>query len=760
MNGRFFNRKTARGAQTLGALALTAALAFAACQSPTDSEDEEYTVTAAAGISNGRIIAAPEKAAPGTEITLVLIPNVYYSLAGAPQVKLADGTVVDLTEKAETEPYTFAMPAANVTVSAGFVLNAAHNDIPLYSAADLAKIGVDPAYPMNGVYKLEADFAVTDWTPIGEFPGKPFTGILRGNNHTVIINSFSAEGLAKKAVGLFGYTAFAEMDNLTVEAELDTVTLGDETDATGIIGFGLVIGNSLNANLKNINVSGEINTVESTSRLAAGGMIGILSSGKIETSHIAIEMNGTTSGYLYIGGIAGYIFAYNTGSNIVPSSGVIISDCSFEGSIEGNSGGLYSDAGGIVGSGALNRATTIKGCQVEGNITAIGGTSRSAAGGIAGYGAGFGDQLFSIEDCSFDAGLITASESIANNYAGGSIGQAPATASVSGCASAGDVAASFDGTTSSTSYGIYAGGISGLNQCAIQYCSASGFVQAKNTGTVTGNGRNRVFAGGISGQNLASITQCYATGDIESLYVGNTVSSQDQVAAGGITGLTGEIGGGSSATGSTSDCYYDGGEIRAEGNYAHAGGITGFVAGNNAKVSKSYARGAIWAEGSDQFTETTTHQGARVYKRDTAGGIAGYNTADTSYIPTVENCVALTGNITVTGPADFYIKSGRIVGSNEGTGSSPNYNASAFFGVLTNNEANSAMTITRIITGGATTGPATVTDAADDPENTTDGLGVSISPPPAKTVYEALEWDFSEVWTMGAAGYPVLAWQK
>jgi hypothetical protein len=557
------------------------------------------------------------------------------------------------------------------------------------------------------------------------------------------------------------------MDNLTVEAELDAITVGASVDDSEIW-FGFVIGNSLNAYLKNINVTGKINKIESITTktaavLAAGGMVGLFSSGKIEESRSAVEMIvNINPGVLYIGGIAGYVYAYNSGSNIIHSAGVVIADSSFEGALEGNCGGAYVDAGGIVGHGELNKTTTIRGCHVKGDITATGGTTRSAAGGIAGNGAGFDDQLFSIEDCSFDEGLITASESTINNYAGGIIGQAPATAAVSGCASAGDVAASFDGAASSTSFGIYAGGISGINQCSIQYCSSSGFVQAKNTGTVTGTGRNRVFAGGISGQNRASITQCYATGDIESLYAGNAVSNQDQVAAGGITGITGEVPATTAtATGITSDCYYDGGEIRAAGNYAHAGGITGFVSGNNAtKVSKSYARGTIKAEGSGQLTETTTYQAASVYKRDTAGGIAGYNTAyNATYIPTVENCVALTSAITVTGPADFYIKSGRIVGSNEGPGAAPDYTTSAFFGALTNNAANSAMTITRIIDGN-TSDPKTVDDDTTTPENTLNGKGVSDTPAPDQTVYTALGWDFSEVWEMSAAGYPVLAWQN
>jgi hypothetical protein len=614
---------------------------------------------------------------------------------------------------------------------------------------------------MNGVYQLEADFAVTGWTPIGEFPAKPFTGILHGNNHTITINSFSQEGLAKQAVGLFSYTAFAEMEDLAVHAELDTITVGASVEDQQVW-FGFVIGNSLDAKLKNINVSGTINKAESTdtaSALAVGGMVGILSSGKIEASQAVVEMIANSSGLLYIGGIIGY--AYSAGEDITYSAGVVISDCSFEGSLEGSSGSYYSDAGGIVGCDALNKTTTIKRCQVKGNITAIGGTSRSSAGGIAGYGTGFGEQIFSIEDCSVGEGLVTASGSSNSNYAGGIIGQALSTDAVIRCTSAIDVTAFFDGTTNVNNFAVYAGGISGINQCSIQYCSASGDVLAHDAGTKTGYARNRALAGGISGQNTGSITQCYATGKVESLFSGDSAlvaSSAESIGAGGITGLTGEFQS-NFAVGIVSDCYYGGDEIRAKGRYAQAGGIAGFVAGktDEAKVSRSYSRGAIFAEGSAQFSETTTYQGSRVFNRDTAGGIAGsipaYSTAGT---PAIENCVALTSALTVVGPEDFYIKSGRIVGTNEGQGVSP-YTTPAFLGTLQSNAADLTMTITRIITGGAATGPAKVDDAAETPEDTVDGLGVSI--PLAQTVYTELGWDFAEVWKMGTAGYPVLAWQ-
>jgi hypothetical protein len=744
---------------TLGALVLTAALLFAACQSPTDGEDEEYTALPASA-SNGRIIAVPEKAAPGTEITLVLIPDVYYTLAAPPAVTVtADGSAVPLTEKETAEPYTFTMPAADVTVSASFVVNPSHNIVPIYSAADLAKIGVDEAYPMNGVYQLEADFAVADWTPIGEFPAKPFTGILRGNKHTITLNSFSEAGLAKQAVGLFGYTAFAEMEDLTVNAELGDITLEDTAeDSATLASFGLVIGNSLSANLKNITVSGEINNVESTTAttFAVGGIIGLISSGKIETSHVLIAMTGNSSGLIYIGGIAGYVYAY---TNAAPfSTGVIISDCSVDGELEGGAQG-DSFTGGMAGFCGID--TTIEGCQVKGNILSNSKGGLTIAGGIAGRGV---VGTISIDTCSVAEGLVTAnsSSSATSAYAGGIIGSAASPIShITRCISAADVTASFDGTSSSSSLGVYAGGIFGYNVSSspVQYCSASGSVLAQNIGTLTGSGGKKVVAGGIGGQssNNNSIEQCYATGNVEALFSANDTSTNNDItAAGGILGMLGETASGSVAL-AISDCYYDGSTISAKSRYAHGGGIVGLVGGyTNHKVYRSYSRGAILAEGSARMSETNKYQGARIYYRNTAGGIAG-SLARWNGSPTVENCVALTGALTVTGPEDFYIKSGRVVGNNEGQGAnSSGYTEPAIFGLLQNNAANSAMTITKIVTDGATTGPETVTDAAETPENTVNGKGVST---PGQAEYVALGWDFTDVWKMGAAGYPVLAWQ-
>jgi hypothetical protein len=58
--------------------------------------------------------------------------------------------------------------------------------ITVNSAADLAKIGKDSGYPLNGKYSLGSDLALADWTPIGT-AAEPFAGTFNGNNRTLAI---------------------------------------------------------------------------------------------------------------------------------------------------------------------------------------------------------------------------------------------------------------------------------------------------------------------------------------------------------------------------------------------------------------------------------------------------------------------------------------------------------------------------------------------------------------------------------------------
>jgi hypothetical protein len=194
------------------------------------------------------------------------------------------------------------------------------------------------------------------------------------------------------------------------------------------------------------------------------------------------------------------------------------------------------------------------------------------------------------------------------------------------------------------------------------------------------------------------------------------------------------------------------------GNYASAGGLAG-VAGYNGTVKNNYALGKVSVLGSGAKITQNPYGIYNIEKNYSVGGIVGHlysSVASVAYIPKAEKNIALNNAISAEGAVDELIFVNRIVGNVQGIG-----NPTAAPGtpsVPENNLANSAMTITKIITDGATTGPATVTDDATEPENTVNGKGIAGTP--AQQVYTDLGWDFPAVWKMGASGYPVLAWQN
>jgi hypothetical protein len=74
-----------------------------------------YSITTAAGITNGTVSASRPLAVAGETITLAVTPEANYKITPG-SVKWNDGTDHTFT----SEPYTFTMPAGNVTISAEF----------------------------------------------------------------------------------------------------------------------------------------------------------------------------------------------------------------------------------------------------------------------------------------------------------------------------------------------------------------------------------------------------------------------------------------------------------------------------------------------------------------------------------------------------------------------------------------------------------------------------------------------------------------
>ena len=96
--------------------------------------------------------------------------------------------------------------------------------IPIASATDLAKIGNDAAYPLNGHYVQIQDIAFTSsdyssaskgWMPIGSQTA-PFTGVYDGQNHQ--IRNVMSKGTfgSSGETGLFGVVKGATIQNLGI----------------------------------------------------------------------------------------------------------------------------------------------------------------------------------------------------------------------------------------------------------------------------------------------------------------------------------------------------------------------------------------------------------------------------------------------------------------------------------------------------------------------------------------------------------------
>lgn len=168
------------------------------------------------------------------------------------------------------------------------------------------------------------------------------------------------------------------------------------------------------------------------------------------------------------------LFAYNSGT---------IQNVVIQGSISG-SGYL----GGICGY----NAGSVSGCT---NYAIISGTETSV-GGIAGCGKA---SVSKIENCANYGAIETTIASGNAAYAGGIIGQALASTSITACYNVGSV----------TSNKGYTGGVVGYAMSAVQDCYNVGVVSSSVTGTTK-------TIGGVAGAIMGSgtITNCYNVGTV------------------------------------------------------------------------------------------------------------------------------------------------------------------------------------------------------------------------------------------------------
>ncbi|MDR1320326.1 MAG: hypothetical protein LBK56_02720 [Gracilibacteraceae bacterium] len=113
--------------------------------------------------------------------------------------------------------------------------------IPISSRADLAKIGADSAYPLNGSYKLTADIDLSgaEWAPIGDGTAgnRIFTGTFDGQGH-VISNLTITGNNHHQYNGLFGAIESAIVKNIGLRnTRIDVSSYNSSSYAGGICGY-------------------------------------------------------------------------------------------------------------------------------------------------------------------------------------------------------------------------------------------------------------------------------------------------------------------------------------------------------------------------------------------------------------------------------------------------------------------------------------------------------------------------------------------
>lgn len=208
--------------------------------------------------------------------------------------------------------------------------------IPISNAEELARIGTDASYPMDGDYELTADIQLEgNWMPFGGYMGwkgscnpadaNVFSGTFDGKGHVIsgldIRLEGSIEGEKYGQVGLFSIIGsdraddFAEVKNLIFSNVSVSVDFSNELAAVGTLA-GEVNGYARVSNV--VVVSGKItvNPSKSCDTVGAGGIVGeCRTSGAMGNGNISItdcyngadiNSNGSTD-FDYAAGIVGRI---------------------------------------------------------------------------------------------------------------------------------------------------------------------------------------------------------------------------------------------------------------------------------------------------------------------------------------------------------------------------------------------------------------------------------------------------------------------
>ena len=257
--------------------------------------------------------------------------------------------------------------------------------IVISTAEDLAKIGTDTKYPMNGDYELAGniDLSTMEWTPTGGYVGTKgtisakeanvFSGTFDGNGHVIKGLTIDLDGTVTDGkyaqVGLFSVIAGGSADDYAIVKNLIFTDVNIKTDfSSGYSTIGTLAG-EVNGYAKIdqvavLNGQIESNPSRQNDTVGTGGLIGEcrtdIDNTKVDNSNIYItncyngadiNANGSRADLLYAGGIIGRIAKSACGT---------VSQCINTGSVQYDGYNGY----GIAAAEAGNQAcvSTVSNC--------------------------------------------------------------------------------------------------------------------------------------------------------------------------------------------------------------------------------------------------------------------------------------------------------------------------------------------------------------------------------------------------------------
>ena len=392
--------------------------------------------------------------------------------------------------------------------------------IEIDTPEELAKIGVDKEYPLDGNYILTADINLggdtNPWNPIGTF-----TGTFDGAGHTISgLYIVENRDPTSQGSGLFSYlSSGGTIKNLTVKGDIYPENIGNSVGGVA----GICNGGKISNCTSGVNIIGE---TQST----VGGVVA------------SAEDGSTVENCRYTGTID---VTYNKNNNSMGMGGVVgqASDCTIR-NCE-NAGTVQTNIwkGGIVGRN--NGGAQVLNCRNSGIVESNNPAAGAGSGGIV------GDNYGVIRD-SYNAstGIVTGGSATGGVTAKNAAENGGATCIVENCYNAGTVRGSGD-----------VGGVVGHNNSSVNGYTAT-VKSSYNTGTVINDGSGNV--GGVIGViESGSVSDCYNTGAVTA--IGGY--------AGGVAGFNGYSG---YSIGTVESCYNIGTvRVESEGS-GSAGGVVGY----------------------------------------------------------------------------------------------------------------------------------------------------------------------------------------